>query len=251
MGPRAVMTSSHPGPTGSPLPAPVPFADQAEADPAVRGWLHAPAVPAAGALVLTHGAGSDCRAPLLVAMAEAFARHGVLTLRCDLPYRQASPAGPPSPATAARDRAGLRRAVLAVRVLAGGRVFLGGHSYGGRQASLLAADEPELADALLLLAYPLHPPRRPAERRTAHFPRLKTRALFVHGSRDPFGAIVMLRAALALIPTRTALLAIDGAGHALWPPPRAAAEDALPTRVVAAFEGLLTEPPRPAATGPQ
>ena len=230
MGPRAVMTSS-----------PVPFADATAPGPAVRGWLHAPEAPPRDALVLTHGAGSDCRAPLLVAVAEAFARHGVLTLRCDLPYRQASPAGPPSPATASADRAGLRQAVTAARRLCPGRVFLGGHSYGGRQASMLAADEPELADALLLLAYPLHPPRRPAERRTAHFPRLRTRALFVHGSRDPFGAIVVLRAALALIPARTALLAVDGAGHALWPPSRAAAaEDALPTRVVAAFEGLLS-----------
>jgi len=61
-----------------------------------------------------------------------------------------------------------------MRELVTGRVFLGGQSYGGRQASMLLASEPGLADALLLLSYPLHPPRRPAELRTAHLPSLKT-----------------------------------------------------------------------------
>ena len=76
------------------------------------------------------------------------------------------------------------------------RVGLGGHSYGGRQASMLAADEPGLARSLLLLAYPLHPPNRPAELRVAHFPRLHTPALFVHGTTDPFGSVAELRRAL-------------------------------------------------------
>ena len=70
-----------------------------------------------------------------------------------------------------------------------GRIFLGGHSYGGRQASMLCAAEPGLVDALLLLSYPLHPPQRPAELRTAHFPALRTPALFVSGVRDGFGSI--------------------------------------------------------------
>jgi predicted alpha/beta-hydrolase family hydrolase len=188
--------------------------------PAVRGFLHRPPGPAADgrvtdALVLTHGAGSDCRAPLLVALAEALAARGLAVLRCDLPYRQAAPAGPPSPATAPADRAGLRRALAVARGAAAGRLFLGGHSYGGRQASLLAAEDPGLAAALLLLGYPLHPPRRPAAVRTGHFPALDTPALFVHGSRDPFGTLAEVRAALALVPARTALHAIDGAGHAL------------------------------------
>jgi predicted alpha/beta-hydrolase family hydrolase len=193
----------------------IPFADESPPAPAVHGLLHAPSGAPRDGLVLTHGAGSDCRAPLLVALAEAFATRGVTVLRCDLPYRQASPTAPPSPATAPRDREALRRAVLAVRRLAPGRVFLGGHSYGGRQASMLAAEAPELVDALLLLAYPLHPPRRPAERRTAHFPALRTPALFVQGTRDPFGGVSELRTALALIPARTALLAVDGAPHGL------------------------------------
>jgi predicted alpha/beta-hydrolase family hydrolase len=96
-----------------------------------------------------------------------------------------------------------------------GRVFLGGHSYGGRQGTLLAATTPGLADGLLLLSYPLHPPKRATELRTAHFPSLQTPALFVSGTRDGFGAIEELTAALKQIPARTRLLPIEGAGHEL------------------------------------
>src|ERR1700687_970804 len=80
---------------------------------------------------------------------------------------------------------------------------------------MLAADAPGLSDALLLLSYPLHPPRKPEQLRTAHFPKLETPALFVHGSRDPFGSPEELKQALSLIPAKTQLLEIEGAGHEL------------------------------------
>ena len=108
--------------------------------------LHQPRAPAGSGLVLTHGAGGNARAPLLVALGEAFAERGVTVVRYDLPYRQASRTAPPRPAGAARDREGLREAVASMRASVSGRVFLGGHSYGGRQASILAASEPGLAD---------------------------------------------------------------------------------------------------------
>jgi hypothetical protein len=209
----------------------------------VRGFLHRPAGPATDALVLTHGAGSSATAPLLVALAEAFVGAGLTVLRCDLPFRQARPTGPPSPATAAIDREGIRRALAAVRAVTPGRLFVGGHSYGGRQASLLVADDAAAAAALLLLAYPLHPPRRPALLRTAHFPRLSTPAFFAHGSRDPFGALAELRRAVDAIPAPTQLLAIDGATHALTAGPGAPAAEALGAIVAGflAFVGGLRE----------
>lgn len=181
----------------------------------VRGYLHDPAHPNGNGLVITHGAGSNSDTALLKAVAGAFAQAGVTVLRCDLPFRQQRPKGPPFPAQAGRDREGLRRAVEAMREMVPGRVFLGGHSYGGRQASMLAAEEPGLADALLLLSYPLHPPRKPQDLRTGHFGALNTPALFVHGTRDSFGSIEELRAALESIPARTDLAVVDGAGHSL------------------------------------
>jgi hypothetical protein len=166
-------------------------------------------------LVLAHGAGSNCRAPVLVRMAEALVQAGVAVLRIDLPFRQERPHGPPFPAMAPRDQQGLRRAATVLREQVRGQVFLGGHSYGGRQATLLAAGDPAVAEGLLLLAYPLHPPRTPGQLRTAHFPNLRLPALFVHGTRDPFGSEEEMRQALALIPAPVRLVTIAGAGHDL------------------------------------
>jgi predicted alpha/beta-hydrolase family hydrolase len=72
-----------------------------------------------------------------------------------------------------------------------------------------------LADRLLLMSYPLHPPGKPQQLRTAHFPMLHTPALFVHGSRDPFASTEELNSAIALIPVPAHLLEIEGAGHDL------------------------------------
>jgi predicted alpha/beta-hydrolase family hydrolase len=181
----------------------------------VRGFLHHPRQKSGDAIALAHGAGSNAQAPLLVAVAHEFAEAGFTVLRCDLPFRQARPSGPPSPGGAANDREGLRAAATVLRRIAGGRVFLGGHSYGGRQASMLAASDPGAAEGLLLLSYPLHPPRKPAELRTAHFPKLSIPAVFVHGSRDPFGTLEEMRQALALIPAMTELVEMERAGHDL------------------------------------
>ncbi len=165
--------------------------------------------------MLTHGAGGNCNAPLLLAVAEAFQSAGWWVLRCDLPFRQRRRYGPPSPATAAQDREGLRHAVASMRRIASGQVILAGHSYGGRQATMLAAEAPGLAETLLLLSYPLHPPGKPAQLRTAHFPVLHTPAVFVYGTKDPFGSVEEMRAALQLIPARTEITIIEGAGHDL------------------------------------
>jgi uncharacterized protein len=181
----------------------------------VRGFLHRPDGASEEGLVLTHGAGGNCNAPLLVEAANAFSAAGLCVLRCDLPFRQRRPSGPPSPASAAADRAGLRSAIAAMRGIVSGRVFLGGLSYGGRQVTMLAADEPGLAKALLLLSYPLHPPGKPTQLRTEHFPRLRVRAVFVHGTVDPFGSIEELRSAVSMIPAPVQIIPIEGAGHDL------------------------------------
>jgi predicted alpha/beta-hydrolase family hydrolase len=208
-----------------------------QGDVAVRGALHPPTTPGADGLVLTHGAGGNHDAPVLRAVAEAFAARGTTVLRCDLPFRQARTKGPPSPAGAARDRAGLRRAVELLRDRCPGRVFLGGASYGGRQATLLAAEHPGVADALLLLAYPLHAPGRPDAPRAAHFPGIRMPALFVHGTRDPFATIAELETARASLGGPSALLVVDAAGHDLGRGRTPFAEGAT-ARLLALLDGL-------------
>jgi predicted alpha/beta-hydrolase family hydrolase len=105
--------------------------------------------------------------------------------------------------------------VQVLRKIVQGSVFLGGQSYGGRQATMLAAAEPTLADGLLLLSYPLHPPGKPAQLRTAHLPNIQTPSLFVSGSKDPFGSPQEIESALKLIPATVNFLLIEGAGHDL------------------------------------
>jgi uncharacterized protein len=181
----------------------------------VRGFLHTPKESAGRGTVLTHGAGSNCGSPLLLTVADAFCSAGLTVLRCDLPFRQQRRSGPPSPGNAAADRAGLRTAANILTDIVRGDVLLAGHSYGGRQASMLAAEEFELAAGLMLLSYPLHPPKKPDQLRVQHFPKLQTPTLFVHGTVDPFGSIAELRQAMAMIPAPTQLIALEGAGHDL------------------------------------
>jgi hypothetical protein len=149
-------------------------------------------------------------------LADAFCADGWTVLRCDMAFRQHKPFGPPSPATSGNDRASLREAAAIMRkMVGGGPVVLGGHSYGGRQASMLAAEQAGLVEALLLLSYPLHPPGKPNQPRTAHFPDLRTPALFVHGTNDPFGTTDEFTEALKMIPAKTELIEVAGAGHDL------------------------------------
>ncbi len=207
-------------------------------DPAVRVWVHTPPAPNGDALILTHGAGSNSTAPLLVALSETFTGHGYVVLRCDLPFRQERRTGPPFPGNAERDRAGLRNAVAVSRQSVAGRIFLGGHSYGGRQATMLCAHEPELVSGLLLLSYPLHPPRKPEQLRVQHLPNLRTPSLFVHGTRDPFGSVEEIAKALLLIPAKTELMKVEGAGHDLGFKAKSENGD-LPGHVLSEFDSLF------------
>ena len=181
----------------------------------VRGFLHGAHGDSAGVIILTHGAGGNSNAPLLLALCEGFAAIGLNALRCDLPFRQRRPTGPPSPSDAQKDQDGLRRAVTLMKDRFGGRAFLGGVSYGGRQASMLVADKPTLVEGLLLLSYPLHPPGRASQLRTAHFPRLQVPTLFVSGTRDAFGTEAELQSAIKLVAGPSKLVLIEGAAHGL------------------------------------
>ncbi len=172
-------------------------------------------------IVLTHGAGSNRNAPLLLAVEAEFVKLGWVVERVNLAFREEGRSGPPRPADAKKDQDGLARWLLEMgeRVGVGGsgsgRVFLGGHSYGGRQGSMLLAGRPELASGLLLMGYPLHPPAKPAQMRTAHFGALRVPSLFVSGTKDEFGTEEELRTAVALVPARTKLEMVVGARHDL------------------------------------
>ncbi len=101
---------------------------------------------------------------------------------------------------------------------------------------MLAASEPGLVEGLLLLSYPLHPPGRPAQLRTAHFPQLQKPVLFVSGTRDAFGSIEELQTAIRLIPGPTMLVPIEGASHGLL---QKSNREELPGKIVQEFQAFF------------
>jgi predicted alpha/beta-hydrolase family hydrolase len=183
--------------------------------PDLGGWLHEPGATLSGAIGLTHGAGGNANNPFLQALAAELCAGGWLVLRYDLPFRRDGKT--PNPRQAVQDREGIRAAAAFLRRYQPPILALGGQSYGGRQTSLAAAESPALASALVLLSYPLHPPGKPEQLRTDHFPDLEQPCLFVQGTRDPFATPDELRAAAAAIRTRVTLRWIEQAGHSLPP----------------------------------
>ena len=182
----------------------------------IQGILHPPITePNGTGVVLTHGAGADYKTALLVAMAEQLAQQGFHVLRFNLAFRQRRRTGPPHPSKSEEDRYSVVQAAKFMRHRTPNRLILGGHSYGGRQATIAASDDRTIADHLLLFSYPLHPPAKPEQLRTAHFPKLKLPATFIHGSADSFGTPEEMQEALKLIHAQTSLAIVQAAGHDL------------------------------------
>lgn len=92
------------------------------------------------------------------------------------------------------------------------RSVIGGHSFGGRVASMVAAEQ--APTALLLLSYPLHRPGHPEELRVDHWPRITCPVLLLSGDRDPFARIDLLRTAVRSLATAE-LVVYDGERHGL------------------------------------
>jgi predicted alpha/beta-hydrolase family hydrolase len=141
---------------------------------------------AASTLVLAHSAGAPMDSPWLERMCALLGERGIRTARFEFAYMAGRREGvrrPPPRADLATGE--YRDAVAAAIAEAGSPVLIGGKSYGGRVASMVA-DELEVA-GLVCLGYPFHPPEKPDALRTAHLLDLRTPALICQGARDPFG----------------------------------------------------------------
>ncbi|MCR2826433.1 alpha/beta hydrolase family protein [Microbacterium sp. zg.Y909] len=135
-------------------------------------------------MAVAHGAGAGYSHPFLVGFARGMRAAGVATLRFNFPYVQA---GRRMPGPAAHAVATWRAAEAALRAEAPGlAMWAAGKSYGGRMASMAAAEGAIAPDGLAYLGYPLHPPGRPDKPRVAHLADVVPPQLFVEGTNDPF-----------------------------------------------------------------
>lgn len=165
-------------------------------------------------LVLFPGASAGRDHPGLVALDEAVSPLGIVVERADFPYRLAGRRAPDRPDVLVAAVAAAAGALAARLDVPGSRIALGGRSMGGRMCSIAVAGGLAAA-GLVLVSYPLHPPGRPEQLRTAHLRSLALPCLFVSGSRDSFGSPDELEAATALVPGPVDLVVLDGGDHGL------------------------------------
>jgi predicted alpha/beta-hydrolase family hydrolase len=180
----------------------------------IAGVTHQPDGTPKGVVVLTHGAGGSRESQLLQRVCDEWARRGWLAVRYNLPYRRRRPKGPPS-GSGSGDRAGIVEAITLCRGLADGPLIAGGHSYGGRQTSMVVASDQASVDVLTLFSYPVHPPGKRERARTEHLPDITVPTVFTHGTSDPFGTLAEVRDAAAMITAPTEVVEITGARHDL------------------------------------
>ena len=167
-----------------------------------------PERPPAG-LVVTPGAGAGREQSGLVAIDRAVAEKGIVVERVEFPSQAAGKrrTDPPAVCIATVGRAaGALASRLGVSV---GRIAVGGRSFGGRMGSMAVAEGLD-ARALVLVSYPLHPPGKPDQLRTSHFPDLQVPCLFVSGRRDAFATPAQLEQETGAIPGPVTLAFVDG-----------------------------------------
>ncbi|HXR24638.1 MAG TPA: alpha/beta family hydrolase, partial [Candidatus Binataceae bacterium] len=136
-------------------------------------------------VILGHGAGAAMDSPFMNTIAAGLARTGLRVARFEFPYmrarREGGKRGVPD-----RELILLQSWRAAIEALGGGeRLVIGGKSMGGRIASMIADDMK--VRGLICLGYPFHPPGKPDRLRVKHLEALRTPALILQGTRDPFG----------------------------------------------------------------
>lgn len=193
-------------PVDSPIPVALPAGSVA-----VSCDLELPEGDPWAAVAVAHGAGAGHRHPFLVGFARALRDEGVATLRFNFPYVEAGRRMPGPAAHAIATWSAVEAA--AGETLADVPFVAAGKSYGGRMASMAAAEGAISPAALVYLGYPLHPPGQPEKDRSAHLPLIAAPQLFVEGTVDPF---VVPREGLetAVASCQDATLQwIEGGGH--------------------------------------
>jgi hypothetical protein len=166
-------------------------------------------------LILAHGAGAGERHPFMVAFGRGLAAAGIDVVTFNFPYMDQKRKVPDKAPVL---EAHFREVIHTVRAgdLEDRRLFIGGKSMGGRIATHLAAQgEVDMLKGVCALGYPLHPPGRPDQPRTAHLPSIRVPVLVVQGERDAFGTPAELDPVLKTMTAPVTLHVVDGGDHSL------------------------------------
>ena len=169
------------------------------------------------AIILAHGAGNDMEHPFMSHFHLACAEAGLLSVKFNFPYKELDRKAPDRMPLLESTWRAVIRAVRTDPALAPKHLYLAGKSMGGRVASHLAA-QGEPCQGLVILGYPLHPPKRTDTLRVEHWHRLSCPTLFVQGTRDSLCDLELLRAQLPLIPAPVTLRVIEGGDHSFRVP---------------------------------
>lgn len=164
-------------------------------------------------LIVTPGVGGHRDQAKLVEMDRAVTRVGMVVERVGFPGQEGFSNRKDPPEVCIQTVCDATTALAERLEVDTGRLAIGGCSLGGRMCSLAAAQGLTVS-ALVLVSYPLHPPGRPDEPRTAHFPDLELPCLFVSGQRDVFGSPVEFERETSAIPGPVTLVFLKG-GHSL------------------------------------
>ncbi|HKT81823.1 MAG TPA: alpha/beta family hydrolase [Vicinamibacterales bacterium] len=160
--------------------------------------------------VCAHGAGGHLSDRLTLAATRALREIGLSTVRFNFLYRERKSSRPdPMPQLIACLDAVIERVQ---RERNPPRLILGGRSMGGRAASMLLAGR-TVANGLLLLAYPLHPPGQPAKLRADHLAAIQVPVLCFNGTRDPFCDPPLMNKIVAALGANWRMHWLDGADH--------------------------------------
>lgn len=166
-------------------------------------------------VVLFPGSGSSSTHSSLLAMEHALSPLPVA--RVDFPYRKAGKSFPDKAPVLVQCVKDEVRAFAASLGVATSSLVIGGRSMGGRMCSMAVADnnDPLEVAALVLVSYPLHPPKKPNNLRIEHLPNIRVRTLCVSGTKDDFGTPDELTTSFAVVPADVTWNWIENARHEL------------------------------------
>jgi uncharacterized protein len=197
------------------------FSIETPRDTAVSAFEYPAEGTAVGAtMILAHGAGAPQAHPWMVKTARGLARRGITVVTFNFIYTELRKKAPDRTEVLEATYTAVVKAVRARGALGKNRLFIGGKSMGGRMASHIASkwDEAEggpggALDGLIFFGYPLHPPGKPEQMRTAHLPSIRAKMLFIQGTRDAFGTPEELQPILDKLPAKTTVSVVEGGDH--------------------------------------